>query len=103
MKKSYEKLIRKQSWLYNQAASDWMDGLFIGNGNLGVVAYAPGHLEWILNKVDVFDPTYNEALSKKILPHAEVMQHVQDSSIKNSLFMQDLEAVPGAGSPKVSL
>ena len=99
MKKSYEKLIREQSWFYEQAASDWMDGLFIGNGNLGVVAYAPGHLEWVLNKVDVFDPTYNEALSKKMLPHSEVMRRVNAADVKNSLFMQDLEAVPGAGSP----
>ena len=84
-------LIRKQDWHYEHAGSDWRDGLLLGNGNLGVMAYAPSHFEWVVNKVDVFDPTVEES---SMLPHAEVMRRVAEMNPKNSLFLDRLES-PG--------
>lgn len=52
-----EELVRKQDWICQDGGRDWRDGLLLGNGDLTAVAYAPGHFEWVVNKVDVFDPT----------------------------------------------
>lgn len=95
-KRSQERIIRRQDWHYENAGKDWRDGLLLGNGNLGAVAYAPGHLEWVLNKVDVFDPTIEKAMLDKRLPHAEVMRRIQRLSPKNTLFLNDAEAAPTA-------
>ncbi|MBO5924523.1 MAG: hypothetical protein J6Q81_08410, partial [Lentisphaeria bacterium] len=81
-------------WHYPQAGNCWQDGLFLGNGNIGVLAYAPAHLEWVFNKVDVFDPTVEEAMAEKILPHRQVMELLAQQEHKNSMFLQDLESAP---------
>ena len=94
MNKKFEQLIRKSSWHYPQAGSCWQDGLFLGNGNIGVLAYAPQHLEWIFNKVDIFDPTVEEAMAEKMLPHDQVMKLLSEQPHKNSMFLQALESAP---------
>ncbi len=94
LKKSTEKLIRKQDWIYDDAGADWRDGLLLGNGNLGVVACAPSHLEWVVNKVDVFDPTVEKGLLEKMIPHAEFLRRTQRMNPKNTLFLGELEKAP---------
>ena len=94
MNKKFEKLIRQSAWHYPQAGNCWQDGLFLGNGNIGVLAYAPQHLEWVFNKVDVFDPTVEEAMMAKILPHDQVMKLLACQEHKNSMFLQELESAP---------
>ena len=89
-----QKLIREQDWHYKKAGRDWRDGLFAGNGNIGVSAYAPGHLEWIVNKVDVFDPTVEEALAEKVISHAEFLRRIGEMEPKNTLFLRNLESAP---------
>ncbi|OQA82861.1 MAG: hypothetical protein BWY31_03041 [Lentisphaerae bacterium ADurb.Bin242] len=89
--KSMEKLIRKQDWLYENAGMDWRDGLLLGNGELGVAAYAPSHLEWVVNKVDVFDPTVEKGLLEKMIPHAEFLRRIRRMNPKNTLFLRELE------------
>ena len=94
MNKKFEQLIRKSAWHYPQAGNCWQDGLFLGNGNIGVLAYAPQHLEWVLNKVDIFDPTVEEAMAEKMLPHDQVMALLAGKEHKNSMFLQELESAP---------
>jgi len=38
----------------------WQDGLPLGNGSLGSLAYAPFHPEWVVNKNDVWDYRHPE-------------------------------------------
>lgn len=92
MKKNVETLIRAQDISRENASWNWTDGLFFGNGNLGVIAYAPSHLEWMINKTDVFDPTVPDS---RYLAHSEVMKTVDSMERKNSLFMSPIEAVKG--------
>ena len=94
MNTRYSKLIDNSSWHYPQAGSCWQDGLFLGNGNIGALAYAPSHLEWVFNKVDVFDPTVEEKMAEKILPHRQVMDLLAQQQHKNSMFLQELESAP---------
>ena len=94
MNKKYEKLIRQAQWHYPQAGNCWQDGMFLGNGNIGALSYAPQHLEWVFNKVDVFDPTVEEAMSEKILPHRRVMELLKQQKHKNSMFLRELESAP---------
>lgn len=91
-----ERLIRAQDWK-RPGGKDWRDGLLLGNGNLAAVAYAPGHLEWVLNKVDVFDPTTAKAMLDKRLPHAELMRRIRNMSPKNTLFLNEAERAPASG------
>ena len=52
-----EKLIRKQDFSSDRSGLDFRDGFLLGNGDLCALGYVPSHLEWVFNKVDVFDPT----------------------------------------------
>ncbi len=70
------------------AGAIWQDGLYIGNGSHGVIAYAPAHLEWVVNKNDVFD---RRVVKCDYLPHDEVMEHIRDSSVKSVFFLKDRE------------
>ncbi len=87
-----EKLIRAQDWHYDYAGRDWRDGMLLGNGNVGVLAFAPEHLEWVINKVDVFDP---RVAPTTYLTHAEVMGEVEKMERKNSHFLGQREPTQG--------
>jgi predicted RNase H-like HicB family nuclease len=100
MKKSMIGLIRRQDWHYT-AARDWRDGLLLGNGNIGALAYAPSHLEWVLNKVDIFDPTVENGLMEKMTPHAEFLRRVGAMNPKNTLFLNALEDAPLSRRPGI--
>ena len=87
-------LVKRQDWITSQGGRDWRDGLLLGNGNLAAVAYAPGHLEYVINKVDVFDPTQEEGMLKKIIPHEEFLKRIRRMEPKNTLFLNKLEDAP---------
>ena len=92
MLESYKKLIQDQTWHYPQAGSDWRDGLFIGNGNVGALAYAPSHLEWVFNKTDIFDPSIEEDMADRIMPYDQLLKHIKSAKHKNSLFLREKES-----------
>ena len=89
-----KKSVCRQDWHYPSASPYWQDGIFVGNGALGSMAYAPQHLEWVFNKNDVFDPTIEEAMFDKVLPHKQVMELLAKQQHKNSFFLRDLESAP---------
>jgi len=60
--------------VYETPARRWEDGLPIGNGSLGCLAYAPTHPEWVVNKNDVYD--YRNAPFRR-LKHREVVRLVE--------------------------
>ena len=86
-----EKLVRKQDWIYEKEGRDWRDGLLLGNGDLCAIASAPGHLEWVINKVDVFDPTNEKEMVDKMIPHSEFLEKIRDMEPKNTMFLEELE------------
>ena len=92
--KSIGQLVKALDWIAIEGGRDWRDGLLLGNGNLAAAAYAPGHLEYVINKVDVFDPTQEEDLLEKIIPHDEFLRRIKDMSPKNTYFLNELENAP---------
>ena len=70
------------------AGAVWQDGLYIGNGSHGVLAYAPAHLEWVVNKNDVFDRRVSGC---DYVPHKDVMEYVRTNAVKSVLFLRDRE------------
>ena len=50
-----KKIVDKTCFEYSIAGQSWSDGLLLGNGNIGAVAYAPNSMEWVINKLDVVD------------------------------------------------
>ena len=100
MNKRWERLIRRQQWVRRPAGRDWRDGMLIGNADLGAMASAPEHLEWVLNKIDVFDPSVEPAMLAKRLPYEELRRRIDGMKIKNSLFLAQEEDAPRSAGPQ---
>ena len=66
------------------AGTIWQDGLFLGDGATGVMAYAPGHLEWLVNRHDVVDA---RVFDMKYTPHDEVMACVRTNAGHSVAFL----------------
>ena len=92
-----EKLVRRQELFSRRGGTDFRDGFLLGNGDLCALACVPAHLEWVFNKVDVFDPTTEEVLLKKILPHEEFLRRISSMEPKNTLFLDEVENAPHKG------
>ncbi|MBU4285259.1 MAG: hypothetical protein KKD76_00005, partial [Verrucomicrobia bacterium] len=95
-----ESVVRKQSIVYENAATCWQDGHILGNGDMGVVSYAPYNLEWTVNKIDVFD---SRTPPVKRLTYSDVREEGRKRKAINLLFLDELEKPPanyrGPGEP----
>ena len=77
-----------------RSGRDWRDGTFLGDGQTGVIAYAPMHLEWLVNRNDVIDG--RRRLDHRIT-HAEVMRHIENAAPtnRNSMFLEEADGCKG--------
>jgi len=82
-----EEHISQYDIIYETPGRRWEDGLPIGNGSIGCLAYAPTHPEWVINKNDVYD--YRKPAFKR-LKHSQVVKLVKEG--KGPL---DLGAIEG--------
>ncbi|MBR2365332.1 MAG: hypothetical protein IKA79_09020 [Lentisphaeria bacterium] len=92
-----ERLVRKQDFYSDRSGTDFRDGFMLGNGDLCALASVPAHLEYVFNKVDVFDPTTEEVLLDKIMPHKEFLKKISSMEPKNTLFLEEEENCPHWG------
>ena len=76
------------------AGTAWQDGLYVGNGSHGVMAYAPSHLEWVVNKNDVFDRRVSPC---DYVPHKDVMEYIRTNAVKSVLYLRNLETRDESG------
>ena len=83
-----EQLLSVQSE-FSQAGNCWADGMLLGNGNIGAIAYAPNSMEWVINKLDVFDGRVRE--TKGMQPHDKVMKYMAENGLKDSFFLDEME------------
>ena len=67
-----------------KAGRIWQDGLYIGDGQTGALAYAPNGLEWTINRNDVFDSRIWDC---KYIPHDEVMKCVATNAGHSVAFL----------------
>ena len=79
-----------------EAGRIWQDGLFIGDGATGAMAYAPMHLEWTINRNDVLD---TRVFACKYLPHDEVMADVKTNEGHSVSFLSGREGPTIKGEP----
>ncbi len=79
-----------------KAGRIWQDGLFIGNGATGAMAYAPMHLEWMVNRNDVLD---TRVFACEYVPHAEVMATVKTNAGHSVAFLGPRERPTIKGDP----
>ena len=56
----FESHVSQHDIIYEDAPEVWEDGLLIGNGDLGAVVFCPDHIEWIVNKCDIWDDRPND-------------------------------------------
>jgi len=55
-----QKYIEQFDLIYEMPSKIWQDGTAQGNGSMGALAYEPFHLEWSINKNDVWDYRHPE-------------------------------------------
>src|SRR5512143_220013 len=55
MKINWPQYLSQHDIIYEQQSRIWQDGTPLGNGSLAALAYEPHHLEWTVNKNDVWD------------------------------------------------
>ena len=67
-----------------KAGAIWQDGLFIGDGATGAMAYAPMHLEWTINRNDILD---SRVFDCDYTPHEEVMRCVATNEGHSVAFL----------------
>ncbi|OQA79418.1 MAG: hypothetical protein BWY31_04238 [Lentisphaerae bacterium ADurb.Bin242] len=83
-----ESAVRRQDFIRDEAGASWTDGLLLGNGDLGVLAFGSYAFEWLVNKVDV----YPGATGKPVyLTHREVMEKITSMEVKSSKFLDQCE------------
>ena len=87
-KEEISRLVSSHSLKYEYAPTDWRDGLLLGNGDIGAIAYAPGGREWVINKNDVFDGRIYDA---DITPHDKIMDILKETGEKYTYFIDKLE------------
>ncbi len=78
------KTVKSANIKHQFISTDWRNGLLLGNGSLASVAYAPGDMEWLVNKNDVFDRRIYEL--SRLLTHAEVMDRVRKGERETFAF-----------------
>ncbi|MBI2297583.1 MAG: glycoside hydrolase N-terminal domain-containing protein, partial [Armatimonadetes bacterium] len=78
--------------VYRQRSPVWADGLPLGNGSLGALAYEPFHPEWVINKNDVWD--YRHPTFRRHTP--EEMRRIADEGLDYAQAMAD-ENLSGSG------
>ena len=69
--------ISQHDLVYEEAPRVWQDGFALGNGDIGVLAYAPSSPEFIINKIDVYD--HRVPSKKKLLTHEEALKIIKSS------------------------
>ncbi len=86
----YKDAIKRKTviWEREYASTDWRDGMLLGNGSLAAISYAPGGLEWIVNKNDVYDRRYPDA---NYIPHSEMMRELREREDYSTWFIEKQE------------
>ena len=79
-----------------KAGAIWQDGLFIGDGRTGAMAYAPSGLEWTINRNDVFDARVWRTAYE---PHEAVMACVATNAGHSVAYLGALERSRTQGYP----
>ena len=83
--KSTASVIGRQNFRRENSGSSWTDGLLLGNGSLGAVAFGSYAMEWILNKSDIYQ---NLPRDPECLSHRAVMEKIRSMPRKNTMFMK---------------
>ena len=73
-----ESYLSQHEIIYERPGLTWQDSQPLGNGDLAVCVYAPGHLEWGVGKSDVWDGRF-AGRGKKFTPHAEIVRLVKEN------------------------
>ncbi len=88
IEKSIERSVRSCDWIYRNAGDSWSDGMFTGNGTLGIVASAPFGLEYLINSAEVFDALTGSPFR---LTHQDVMRIIREENRRESSFIGKYE------------
>ncbi|MBU4285522.1 MAG: hypothetical protein KKD76_01330 [Verrucomicrobia bacterium] len=88
----YLERLTRNNLVYPDAPRFWQDGFIIGNGDVGAIAYAPYHVEWTVNKTDVFDGRTGNG---KFLKDCEVREHLCRTGARNLRFLNECEPSDG--------
>ena len=83
--------------VYRTRSRVWQDGLPLGNGSLGALAYEPFHPEWVINKNDVWDyrhPTFKRHTREEMQRIAEEDRDYVEEMTKENVSGSGLYPCP---------
>lgn len=80
-------------WSREYAAADWRNGALMGNGAMAAIAYAPGGIEWVINKNTVYDARRNTA---DMMPHKELLKLMRERGDYTTNVLDELEPTKGS-------
>lgn len=89
-KVDWKSFISQHDIVYEEAGRVWQDGLPLGNGDIGVLAYAPFSPEFVINKTDVYD--HRVPPRKRILTHKEALKILKSSPTITPLGSEEAAA-----------
>ncbi|MFH0797140.1 MAG: hypothetical protein V2A65_08830 [Candidatus Omnitrophota bacterium] len=73
---NWKSFISQHDLVYEEAPRVWQDGFALGNGDIGVLAYAPSSPEFVINKIDVYD---HRVPRRRVLTHEEALKIIKSS------------------------
>ena len=79
----WEKYLSQFDLIYETPSKIWQDGFAIGNGSLGAMVYEPFHLEWTVNKNNVWDYRKPEVKRHSI-------EYVREIAMKNKNYAEEM-------------
>jgi len=91
------KYIEQFDLIYEMPSKMWQDGTPLGNGSMGALAYEPFHLEWSINKNDVWDYRHPEFKRHSMDRIREIARNDLDYAAemsKEDIFGVDLYPAP---------
>ncbi len=81
---NWREYLRQYDLIYEMPATVWQDGMPLGNGSLGALAYEPFHPEWVINKNDVWD--YRHPEFKR-----HTMTEMREIVARDKNYMEEME------------
>lgn len=91
----WNSFISQYDLVYQTPPACWQDGLFAGNGSMGMVYYVDECLQFLINKTDVLDGRTHPV--KKILTQDQAQAMIRDGATQDDFRNAEQEPLPARG------
>lgn len=94
---NWRQFLAQHDVVYEQQSRIWQDGFPLGNGSLGVMAYEPHHLEYTINKNDVWDYRHPKFRRHSLEHVRRLAERIRRKGESNQAFVDEMNKEDGVG------